>query len=92
MRRVLHVNDYPGGTFGGAEVVMDRTVALLRTPDPPQLAGAEPEQGDHEEDEQPRGRPAEDGDVADPRHAVHDPADRAAGIDLPSFNFTTEPS
>jgi glycosyltransferase involved in cell wall biosynthesis len=31
MRRVLHVNDYPGGTFGGAEVLMTRTVELLRT-------------------------------------------------------------
>jgi hypothetical protein len=30
MRRVLHVNDYPGGTFGGAEVLMTRTVDLLR--------------------------------------------------------------
>ena len=30
MRRVLHVNDYPGGTFGGAEVLMTRTVELLR--------------------------------------------------------------
>src|SRR5262245_28126108 len=31
MRRVLHVNDYPGGTFGGAEVLMTRTVELLRS-------------------------------------------------------------
>ncbi|HKB02731.1 MAG TPA: glycosyltransferase family 4 protein [Gemmataceae bacterium] len=30
MRRVLHLNDYPGGTFGGAEVLMVRTVGLLR--------------------------------------------------------------
>ncbi|MBO0698515.1 MAG: glycosyltransferase family 4 protein [Zavarzinella sp.] len=30
MRRVLHINDYPGGTFGGAEVLMVRTVDLLR--------------------------------------------------------------
>jgi glycosyltransferase involved in cell wall biosynthesis len=30
MRRVLHVNDYPGGTFGGAEVLMTRTIDLLR--------------------------------------------------------------
>jgi glycosyltransferase involved in cell wall biosynthesis len=30
IRRVLHVNDYPGGTFGGAEVLMTRTVELLR--------------------------------------------------------------
>jgi glycosyltransferase involved in cell wall biosynthesis len=30
MRRVLHINDYPGGTFGGAEVLMVRTVGLLR--------------------------------------------------------------
>jgi len=29
MRRVLHVNDYPGGTFGGAEVLMSRTIDLL---------------------------------------------------------------
>jgi glycosyltransferase involved in cell wall biosynthesis len=30
MRRALHINDYPGGTFGGAEVLMVRTVELLR--------------------------------------------------------------
>jgi glycosyltransferase involved in cell wall biosynthesis len=30
MRRVLHLNDYPGGTFGGAEVLMVRTIGLLR--------------------------------------------------------------
>ena len=31
MRRALHINDYPGGTYGGAEVLMVRTVELLRT-------------------------------------------------------------
>lgn len=30
-RRVLHVNDYPPSSLGGAEVVMSRTVELLRT-------------------------------------------------------------
>jgi glycosyltransferase involved in cell wall biosynthesis len=30
MDRVLHVNDYPADAGGGAEIVMERTVALLR--------------------------------------------------------------
>ena len=31
MRRVLHVNDYPAEDLGGTEVLMARTLALLRT-------------------------------------------------------------
>ena len=30
MRRVLHVNDYPADALGGAEVLMSRTIELLR--------------------------------------------------------------
>src|SRR5438552_784043 len=30
MLRVLHINDYPTDAGGGAEIVMARTVALLR--------------------------------------------------------------